>query len=103
MQDANKPQKRHRGLWRRRFCMVLTVAALGFLFPTTDQAATTGKLMQRPGTEGCVSDNGTGGTCIDGNSLVGAASLAVSPDGKYVYLASFDSSAVATFARDTST
>jgi 6-phosphogluconolactonase (cycloisomerase 2 family) len=103
MQDAKKPTKRHKGLWRRRFRIVLTVAALGFLFPTTDEAATTGELMQRPGTEGCISEDGTGGTCVDGNSLVGAGWLAVSPDGKHVYLASFWSSAVATFARDTNT
>ena len=103
MQNANKPMKRHKGLWHGRFRMVLTALVLGFLLPSPDEAATTGELMQRPGTEGCISENGTGGSCIDGNSLVGAGWLAVSPDGNYVYLASFDSSAVATFARDTST
>ncbi len=103
MQSANKPMKKHKGWWHRRFRMVLTALVFGFLLPSPDEAATTGELMQRPGTEGCVSEDGTGGTCVDGNSLVGAGSLAVSPDGKYVYLASFWSSAVATFARDTIT
>jgi DNA-binding beta-propeller fold protein YncE len=40
---------------------------------------------------------------MDGHDLVGAASVAVSPDGYYVYVASFDSSAVATFARHPTT
>ena len=103
MENANKPMKRHKGLWHKRFRIVLTALAFGLLLAGTDEAATTGELMQRPGTEGCISENGTGGTCIDGNSLLGAGWLAVSPDGKYVYLASFNSSAVATFVRDTNT
>ena len=90
-------------LWRSRFFITVVLVALGFFFPATNNAATTGELVQRPGTDGCISDNGTSGTCIDGNNLRGAGWLAVSPDGHYVYLASFDSSALATFARDVST
>src|SRR5919108_4361857 len=89
--------------WRRRLRLILTVVPLGCLLPAMDVAATTGALLQRPGTEGCVSEDGTGGTCMDGHDLVGAASVAVSPDGYYVYVASFDSSAVATFARHPTT
>jgi 6-phosphogluconolactonase (cycloisomerase 2 family) len=103
MQNTNKPMKRDKGRWHRRFRIVLTALMFGFLFPSTDEAATTGELMQRPGLEGCISDDGTGGTCIDGNSLLGVGWLAVSPDGNYAYLVALNSSAVATFARDTST
>jgi hypothetical protein len=89
--------------WRRRLRWILTVVPLGCLVPAAAVAATRGALVQRPGTEGCVSEDGTGGTCMDGRALVGAASVAVSPDGHSVYVASFDSAAVATLARNPTT
>ena len=39
------------------------------------------------------------GDCADGVGLVGAFGVAVSPDGTSVYVASFDSDAVAVFDR----
>ena len=52
--------------------------------------------------DGCVSDDGSGGTCADvpgtGTPLAGARSVAVSPDGKSLYVASSNSSAVSSFS-----
>lgn len=63
----------------------------------------TGALSQLPGTAGCVSDTGSNGECVDGRQLYGARSIAISPDGKHVYVASEHANAVAGFARDPST
>ena len=60
---------------------------------------TTGELTQKSGTDGCISANGTGGACTTGPALGGAASVAVSPDGKSAYVAS--SGGVAVFDRNT--
>jgi 6-phosphogluconolactonase (cycloisomerase 2 family) len=65
--------------------------------------ATTGQLTQLAGTAGCVSDTGSGGICTDGKSLVGPRSVAVSPDGKSVYVTSATSDAIAVFGRNTTT
>jgi len=62
--------------------------------------ATTGVLTQLSGLAGCVSDNGTGGRCVDGTGLLGARGVTVSPDGQHLYVASQDNSAVAVFARN---
>ena len=48
---------------------------------------TTGAISQPAGTAGCISETGAG-PCADGHALVGATSVAVSPDGKSVYVAS---------------
>jgi DNA-binding beta-propeller fold protein YncE len=51
---------------------------------------------------GCVGNSGTGPpSCIGADGLGGAASVAVSPDGKNVYVASFFSRAVVLFSRVT--
>jgi fibronectin-binding autotransporter adhesin len=57
-------------------------------------------LSRLPGTAACVSENGSGGQCSDGKALNGSVSVAVSPDGKSVYVSSFLSEAVATFLRN---
>jgi hypothetical protein len=44
--------------------------------------------------DGCVGEIGTFLTCQNGRALVGASSLATSPDGRHLYVASFDSDAV---------
>lgn len=54
----------------------------------------------------CVSNNGTTGVdgterqCADGDAMLGATALAVSPDGKNVYVASYASGGIAEFSRD---
>jgi len=68
-----------------------------------DRNTSTGELTQKAGTAGCVSESGTGGACQDGVALDFAESVAVSPDGKSVYVGSGFSDAVAIFDRDTTT
>ena len=63
---------------------------------------TTGAITQPAGTAGCVSETGAG-PCADGHGLDGAFGVAVSADGKSVYVASIYSSAVARFNRNTTT
>jgi 6-phosphogluconolactonase (cycloisomerase 2 family) len=68
-----------------------------------NRGATTGRLTQLAGTNGCVSETGTGGVCIDGKALNGARSVTVSPDGSHVYVASDVSDAIAVFSRNSTT
>jgi len=55
---------------------------------------------------GCVSDSGgdgrtgTDGFCADGDALLGASGVAVSPDGRHVYVSSRTSNGIAWLARD---
>jgi DNA-binding beta-propeller fold protein YncE len=62
----------------------------------------TGTLTQAHGPSGCVSEDGTQG-CQDGKALREPFGLAVSPDGKNVYVAAEKSNAIAIFDRDSST
>jgi DNA-binding beta-propeller fold protein YncE len=59
----------------------------------------TGSLTQKPGSAGCVSDDGTAGACQDGTALMEARAVAVTADGKSLYVAAPTSSAVAVFDR----
>jgi DNA-binding beta-propeller fold protein YncE len=63
---------------------------------------TTGAITQPAGTAGCISETGAG-PCADGRALAGADAVAVSPDGKSVYVASQRSAAVARFVRNPTT
>jgi DNA-binding beta-propeller fold protein YncE len=58
-----------------------------------------GTLTQPGGPVGCVSQDGTDG-CQRGKALQEAFSVAVSPDGKFVYAGSLGSSAIVSFERD---
>lgn len=58
--------------------------------------ASTGTLHQLRGTAGCVSEGGKEG-CAKGRGLVGAFSIAISPDGRNLYVASFND--IAEFVR----
>jgi DNA-binding beta-propeller fold protein YncE len=79
----------------RRQVAVLSLTGLAVLLVTAAALAATGDLTQPAGTAGCVSQSGGGG-CANGHGLNdGPAGVAVSPDGKSVYVASFDSYAVA--------
>ena len=64
----------------------------------------TGAIRQPAGTAGCVSENGSG-ACADGHgiSTSGADSVAVSPDGKSVYVASYTANTVIRFKRNRAT
>ncbi|HEU5264368.1 MAG TPA: beta-propeller fold lactonase family protein, partial [Gaiellaceae bacterium] len=63
----------------------------------------TGTLVQLTGAAGCVSETGNGGSCVDGRGLDRARSVAVSLDGKNVYVAAETGDALAVFSRDQST
>jgi DNA-binding beta-propeller fold protein YncE len=62
---------------------------------------TTGAITQPAGSAGCISETGAG--CADGHGLVVPYGVAVSPDGKSVYVVSKYSSAVARLNRNTTT
>jgi DNA-binding beta-propeller fold protein YncE len=62
--------------------------------------ATTGAVTQPAGTAGCISEDGTG-PCSNGHGLLFPNGLAVSPEGKSVYVASYSSHAVARLNRNT--
>ena len=68
-----------------------------------DRDPDTGALNQKPGLEGCISQDGTMGTCTDSLGLDGAHDLAVTPDGRQVLVVGFNSSSLVTFSRDSST
>jgi len=52
---------------------------------------------------GCISDSGWGGACLDGNALIGTRGVAVSPDGKNIYGASTTSDALTALSRNATT
>src|ERR1700760_581023 len=56
--------------------------------------AAPGDLTQKPGTTGCISDDGTGGACVDGTAFNTPRALTVSPEGVSVYVASINSGAL---------
>ena len=60
----------------------------------------TGALTQKPGPAGCITEGGAG-SCQAGQAFAGGLSLAISPDGKDLYVASINSSGIAAFARNT--
>jgi DNA-binding beta-propeller fold protein YncE len=68
-----------------------------------DRDPITGALEQKALTAGCVSETGTGGACADGSGLDGAIAVAVSPDGRNVYVASFGSNLIVVFDRNPAT
>ena len=64
----------------------------------------TGALTQLQGVAGCISedgsDNGIARVCADGQGLVGAIAITVSPDGLAVYAAAYLSQALTIFHRE---
>jgi fibronectin-binding autotransporter adhesin len=62
--------------------------------------ADSGVLVQKSRIAGCITSSATP-DCAPGRGLLGASSLAVSADGKYVYSASFASNSVGVFKRVT--
>ena len=52
---------------------------------------------------GCVSETGTGGSCVDSFALNGARGVAASADGEHVYVVSYISDALVEFDRDATT
>ena len=79
---------------------VYVVANRGDAVAAFERNRLTGALTQLPGTAACVSKDGSGGACAVGRGLDGPGSVAVSSDGRHVYVASYGSDAVAAFSRD---
>jgi DNA-binding beta-propeller fold protein YncE len=67
----------------------------------SSDAAPVGRLVQLAGERGCIHRTGIN-RCAVGNAVTSPQDIAVSPDGRHVYVASFGSHAVAAFARDSS-
>ena len=82
--------------------VIAASVVLGFLLPSFGEAAS-GPLNQLGGTAGCIARAGDGITCADGGGLNGAGWVAVSPDGRNVYVTAFTGSALTTYARNAST
>ena len=91
----------------RRAVTTLTLALLAGVclttLPSTDQpkaaaAAPAGWLVQPRGEAGCVHARGTN-RCARGRAVTSPEDVAISPDGRHVYVASYGSNAVAVFAR----
>lgn len=83
----------------RTLLMLLIVAALD----RVAAAAPAGGLTQLAGLDACTSATGSGGTCRIASSLDRPQDLAVSPDGRFVYVVSDLSNSVTAFSRDLST
>lgn len=77
-------------------CLTTSAAALA--------AGPTPFLVQPAGTDGCTTtdgfSNGVAAQCADGRGLGGAEAIALSADGKFATVYSYDSGAVATLTRD---
>jgi DNA-binding beta-propeller fold protein YncE len=80
-------------------CVLLLVAALGGAAPAADAAVPPGALRQLDGRAGCFSAK-PGDGCPRLRDVAGVEDLAVSPDGRNVYLAGSNSETVVTLARD---
>lgn len=79
---------------------VYTTAFASGAIDVLDRGAESGALTQKPRRAGCLA-MGVPQSCSLGRGLRGASSIAVSPDGKYVYAAAFASNAVSVFKRVT--
>jgi fibronectin-binding autotransporter adhesin len=64
-----------------------------------DRSRETGIVTQKPGAAGCLTAPKTPG-CAPGRALRGVSSIALSPDGRYLYSTSFGSNAVNIFRRN---
>ena len=81
----------------------LVGAALVVGAPVQAEPETSGRLTQKDGTAGCVSETGSGGLCVDGRALEEMNDLAISPDGKNLYATPRADGALVVFDRDPTT
>ncbi len=68
-----------------------------------DRAAGSGALTQKPGRAGCLSDAGRLRGCARANAIKAPVDLAISPDGRHLYVAALTSDAIAVLALDPAT
>jgi DNA-binding beta-propeller fold protein YncE len=67
--------------------------------PGAGAALPTGRLAQPRGEDGCIHARGTN-RCARGRAVKSPEDIAISPDGRHVYVASYGSHAIASFSRD---
>ena len=79
---------------------VYVAAVLAGAIDTFERDPATGGLHQLDGADGCLSYDGAGGICAQGRLLEGVHQLVVSPDGRNLYAASYNRSAVLAFTRE---
>jgi DNA-binding beta-propeller fold protein YncE len=82
------------------FLVLGGLASAGRPGPVTGTPA--GRLVQPRGADGCVHREGTN-RCATGRAITSPEDIAVSPDGRHVYVAAYGSHAVAAFARERGT
>jgi len=82
--------------------IVTVVVAVGLVLGAAraGSAQPVGTLTQLPRPDACTQLGGDGINCRDGLGLDGAMDVAISPDGKSVYVLGFLDNAIATFSRD---
>lgn len=68
-----------------------------------DRDPFTGSLRQKGGIAGCISRDGSGGTCQRNESLAIATAMSMSPDGRNIYVANGPRGSLTVFERDTRT
>lgn len=87
---------------RRKRCTVTMVLALGLELGAVraGSAQPAGSLAQLPRPDACTQLGGDGINCRDGIGLDGAIDVALSPDGKNVYVPGLGGNTLAVFARD---
>jgi DNA-binding beta-propeller fold protein YncE len=83
--------------------MVYVVSVFSNAIVAFDRSATTGALTPKQGAALCVSDDGSGGLCSDGVGLAFPEALALSPDGRHVYVAAIGIDDVTVLSRDIET
>lgn len=66
--------------------------------PTVEAAAPTGRLVQPKGAAGCIHRKGTN-RCAQGRGVTSPEDIAISPDGRNAYVASYGSHGIAVFKR----
>jgi DNA-binding beta-propeller fold protein YncE len=84
---------------RSVFATASNSGALAVFDRDTSIGTVGGALSQKPAPAGCVSFDGTGGSCATLLQTASATGLAVSPDGRNVYVTSLGNDAVSVFTR----
>lgn len=65
-----------------------------------DRNATTGEISRKPGAAGCIHNGAADAGCAGATGLIKPVGIAITPDGKSVYVTSFDRLAIVVFDRD---
>jgi 6-phosphogluconolactonase (cycloisomerase 2 family) len=94
-------ERRGRRPLRASALLILLIVLLAV--PATAGAAAPGGFNQLPNPLGCLSNDGSGGTCIDAHDLGSIYDMAISPDGRDLYASGNFSGTIVAFSRNAST